>query len=115
MRAMTNFFISYIDEVGKETKYGHGKDRYNKVIAFMDEYKGECTNEVAWKALISVVQEPGKSITSNTQWSAVYDLIERCLESSEKQKRPALKMVFRRHFEDTWSYVLGDQEMMLYK
>ncbi len=111
VRAMTNFFISYIDEVGKETKYGHGKDRYDKVIAFMDEYKGECTNEVAWKALISVVQEPGKSITSNTQWSAVYDLIERCIESSEKQKRPVLKMVFRRHFEDTWSYALGDQEM----
>lgn len=109
LQAMTNFFISYINEVddddekqrkSENKKYGHGKERYNTVIDFMNEYKDNYTDKIAWEALMSTVQLPGKSITSNTQWSIMYN-------TTDKE----LKMVFRRHFEETWCYTLGSQEM----
>lgn len=109
LQAMTNFFISYINEVddddekqrkSENKKYGHGKERYNTVIGFMNKYKDNYTDKIAWEALMSTVQLPGKSITSNTQWSIMYN-------TTDKE----LKMVFRRHFEETWCYTLGPQEM----
>jgi hypothetical protein len=93
---MTNFFISYIDEVKpypENTIYGHGREQYDRVIDFMDKYENHYTEKIAWKALISVVQDPGDNITSNTQWSVMYDMTDK-----------KLKIVFRRHFEENWCY-----------
>ena len=107
LQAMTNFFISYIDEVKpnqRNGEYGHGKERYDRVIEFMDDYQNQYTDKIAWEALISVVQEPGTSITSNTQWSVMYD-------TTDKE----LKVVFRRHFEETWCYSLDDKDMNMTK
>ena len=70
----------------------------------MDDYQNQYTDKIAWEALISVVQEPGTSITSNTQWSVMYD-------TTDKE----LKVVFRRHFEETWCYSLDDKDMNMTK
>lgn len=109
--AMTNFFINYIDRVNTTEEqrklypenniYGHGKDRYDTVMEYMKQSKpGEYTERMAWEALIKTIQEPGKAITSNTQWSIMYNITER-----------KLKMVFRRHFEKTWVYDLMAQKL----
>ena len=69
----TNFCIKYIDRVNqkKPNVYGHGKDRYDKVINILDNHKRDCSAIVGWDALIATSQVSGSEQTSNTQWSLI--------------------------------------------
>lgn len=74
--AVTNFFVMYKDFVKPYQKngvYGHGRERYDKIINILEE-NNNYTKETAWQALTAASQAPNPNdITSNTQWSIVYD------------------------------------------
>jgi len=75
--AVTNFYIPHIDKVlpnQKNSIYGHGRERYDKIMKVMAENKGNFTSLTAWQALRNAAQLPGANdVTSNTQWSVVYN------------------------------------------
>lgn len=77
-RATTNFYEMYRDKVKpnqKNDQYGHGLERCQVMEEIFDANKGVGSNEIAWEAVKASSQEPNpESITSNTQWSVVYDL-----------------------------------------
>jgi len=53
--------------------YGHGRERYDKIMNVLEK-NNSYTKETAWEALVSASQAPNPNdITSNTQWSIVYD------------------------------------------
>lgn len=75
-RTITNFFALYREKVtgmDKNGIYGHGLDRYldiEKVFDTTEVY----TKDTAWEALRAASQLPDPTkLTSNTQWSIVYD------------------------------------------
>ena len=76
VRSVTNFFALYEDQVLPNQRngiYGHGKERYDKMEALFD-YEEVYTKDAAWEALKAAAQEPSaEDITSNTQWSIIYD------------------------------------------
>jgi len=75
---VTNFYIKYKDKVLPDQKngvYGHGRERYDKIEAVFKKNDNKGDNKVAWEALIAASQLPNPdNVTSNTQWSIVYDL-----------------------------------------
>ena len=75
MRAITNFFALYADEVLPNQKngiYGHGKERWEAVEAVLDAHADDNV-DAAWEALRASSQDPNpQDVTSNTQWSVVY-------------------------------------------
>lgn len=77
VRAVTNFFAMYSDEVLPDQKngvYGHGKERYEKIEAVLTANEGAQDEETAWDALKAASQLPKEGdVTSNTQWSIVYN------------------------------------------
>ena len=77
VRAVTNFFAMYSDEVLPDQKngvYGHGKERYEKIEAVLTANEGAQYEETAWDALKAASQLPKEGdVTSNTQWSIVYN------------------------------------------
>jgi len=81
---VTNFFICHMDSVlpyQKNGLYGHGKERYDKIVAVMDENDGKCSRYDAWKALKEASQAPKEGdVTSNTQWSILYNNTSRTAE-----------------------------------
>lgn len=84
-RSVTNFFIKYIDKYDEKqdelgNRYGHGKDRYDKMEEIFENANGDFTKTVAWQALKTASQEPGASLTSNTQWSIVFNNSDLTLE-----------------------------------
>lgn len=84
-RSVTNFFIKYIDKYDEKqdelgNRYGHGKDRYDKMEEVFENANGDFTKTVAWQALKTASQEPGASLTSNTQWSIVFNNSDLTLE-----------------------------------
>ena len=74
--AVTNFFVMYknfVKPYQKNGVYGHGRERYDKIINILEK-NNIYTKETAWEALVSASQAPNPNdITSNTQWSIVYD------------------------------------------
>ena len=74
--AVTNFFVMYknfVKPYQKNGVYGHGRERYDKIINILEK-NNSYTKETAWEALVSASQAPNPNdITSNTQWSIVYD------------------------------------------
>lgn len=98
-RTVTNFFIKYKDMVKPRQKngiYGHGRERYDTIETMINRYKGEGTSKTAMKALKAASQLPGKTeITSNTQWSVVYDL-----------NRLTLDFVLHRRWNNVYSFKL---------
>lgn len=76
LRSITNFYGMY-KEIVKPYQtngiYGHGKERYDameKIFASQTNF----TKDTAWQALQVASQAPNsEDITSNTQWSIVYD------------------------------------------
>ncbi len=84
VRTVTNFYALHSDKVVANQKngiYGHGKERFEKIEAVLDG-NASCLNEdIAWQALRASSQLPNENdITSNTQWSVVYnntDLVAR--------------------------------------
>ena len=75
MRAITNFFALYADEVLPNQKngiYGHGKERWEAVEAVLDAHADDNV-DAAWEAPRASSQDPNpQDVTSNTQWSVVY-------------------------------------------
>lgn len=71
---VTNF---YLNERYREI--GHGQDRYKVLKACFEERGGVMNGMEAMELLQAVSQEPTERKTSNTQWSAVYDLQKKCL------------------------------------
>lgn len=102
-RTITNFFALYIDKVteaGKNGIYGHGKERYDSIEAVFDSTQSY-NNDVAWQALKAAAQLPSETeITSNTQWSIVFNNTDRTLE-----------IVMRRNWNDVFKYDLGTNEL----
>lgn len=74
---VTNFYTIYADKVLPDQHngiYGHGKERYEAIKDVLNEQAGNLTYKTAWDALKAASQEPNdKDITSNTQWSIVFD------------------------------------------
>lgn len=105
VRSVTNFFALYEDQVLPNQKngiYGHGKERYDKIEALFD-YEEIYTKDVAWEALKAAAQEPSADdITSNTQWSILYD-----------DTNLTAEIILRRNWEDVIGYDLKDNTLTL--
>lgn len=83
LRCVTNFYVSPT-MVGTNDGWGseHGLDRYRTLrstLATNNYHFGEAT---AWKLLQDVSQPPTERITSQTQWSALYNLTGKSLRLS---------------------------------
>ena len=79
MQAITNFYGCYADLVKPNQKngiYGHGRERYDAImdVLAMRDPDGNIPADTAWRALQASAQDPNpEDVTSNTQWSLVYD------------------------------------------
>lgn len=77
MRAITNFYALYPDLVQPNQKngiYGHGKERWEAVEKVLGAHEGDQGEDIVWEALRASAQDPKpEDVTSNTQWSAIYD------------------------------------------
>ncbi len=79
MPAITNFYGCYADRVQPNQRngiYGHGKERYDAIMEVLArcESDGNIPADTAWQALQAAAQDPSPNdVTSNTQWSLVYD------------------------------------------
>lgn len=97
---VTNFYALYPERVLPNQKngiYGHGKERYDTILAVFDEQKGAHTNDTAWDALRAAAQKPNaEELTSNTQWSIVYNNTDLTAE-----------IVLRRNWNDVYRYDLS--------
>lgn len=104
--AVTNFYIGYLDQVLPDQHngvYGHGRERYDAIMEILDDQKGAYTNETAWEALKAAAQDPNpESITSNTQWSIVFNDTDLTAE-----------IVVRRNWNDVYAYDLKDNTLQL--
>ncbi len=100
MRAITNFYGMYVDKVEPNQHngiYGHGRERYDDIEAVLDADAGNETRDTAWRALQAASQLPSpEDITSNTQWSIVYD-----------DTALTAEFVLRRDWDNSVSYDLG--------
>ena len=66
-------YKNFVKPYQKNGVYGHGRERYDKIINVLEK-NNSYTKETAWEALVSASQTPNPNdITSNTQWSIVYD------------------------------------------
>lgn len=106
-RSVTNFFILYKDKVtnteGKNGIYGHGRDRYDTMEAIFDEEEGSQNKDTAWRALQAASQVPkSEDITSNTQWSIVFNNTDLTLE-----------FVLHRNWNDVFRYDLKTNTLEL--
>ena len=99
VRQVTNFYACYGDEVlpnQKNGELGHGKERAVAIADVLDAHVGAQDEAVAWKALRAAAQEPNpEDITSNTQWSVVFDNTE-----------PAAAITLRRHWSGVDAFAL---------
>lgn len=99
VRQVTNFYACYGNEVlpnQKNGELGHGKERAIAIADVLDAHTGAQDEAVAWKALRAAAQEPNpEDITSNTQWSVVFDNTE-----------PAAAITLRRHWGDVDAFAL---------
>ena len=97
-REVTNYYACCADEVLPNQKngvLGHGKERALVIAEVLDGAQPQ-TKETAWKALRASSQEPNpEDITSNTQWSIVYDNIN-CTAD----------FILRRNWGDVFSFVV---------
>ena len=95
--AATNFYVMHEDKVlpyQKNGHYGHGRERYDAVLEVLEEERGNYCDEAAWRALKACAQDPTpQDITSNTQWSIVYD-----------NTNLKAHIAIRRNWEDVFSY-----------
>lgn len=106
MQAITNFYGCYaylVEPNQKNGIYGHGKERYNAimdVLAIRDP-DGNIPADTAWRALQAAAQEPNPvDVTSNTQWSLVYD-----------DTALTAQIVIRRKWDDVLHYDLNTNTM----
>lgn len=101
---VTNFFVMYKDFVKPYQKngvYGHGRERYDKIMNIL-ETNNNYTKETVWQALAAASQAPNpKDITSNTQWSIVYDNINLTAD-----------IVIRRDWKTVTKYSLNENRII---
>lgn len=102
MPAITNFYGCYTYLVKPNQRngiYGHGKERYDAimdVLAIRDP-GGNIPADTAWRALQASAQDPNPvDVTSNTQWSLVYD-----------DTALTAQIALRRHWDDVLYYDLN--------
>lgn len=83
LRCVTNFYVSPT-MVGTTDGWGsdHGKERYFNMRNTLLENNYALGTEEAWSLLNLVSQPPTEEITSQTQWSALYNLSEKTLRLS---------------------------------
>lgn len=97
LRQTTNYYALYPEQVKPNQRngiYGHGLERALAIEAVLDAHEDDADEDVAWEALRASSQDPNPhDITSNTQWSIVFD-------NSHCTARIAL----RRHWEDVFSF-----------
>ncbi len=97
---LTNFYIMYGQDASlneeEAIKYGHGYDRYETILNILGREDGEYNRETVWDCLHEASQLPkdGK-ITSNTQWSVVYD-----------QTNLSADVVQRRHWDEVHHFTI---------
>ena len=77
-RSVTNFYAMHADKVAPNQKngpYGHGRERQMAIEeALSAAPENEPAVTTAWHALQAAAQDPNpEDITSNTQWSIVFD------------------------------------------
>lgn len=98
---VTNFYTIYADKVlpnQKNGPYGHGKERYDDIKSVLAAQEGHYTTNTAWDALKIAAQEPSETdITSNTQWSIVFDNTNLTAE-----------IVVRRNWDDPHKYNVAE-------
>lgn len=94
---VTNFYTIYADKVLPNQYndiYGHGKERYEAIKDVFQEQEGNFNYKTAWDALKAAAQEPSETdITSNTQWSIVFDNTNLTAE-----------IIIRRRWDDSHKY-----------
>lgn len=79
IQAVTNFYAMYIDNVESYQRngiYGHGKERYDRMMEVLDEYNGVIPYEDVFRPLQAAASNPSndpENVTSNTQWSVVFN------------------------------------------
>lgn len=80
LRCVTNFYVAP-SMTGTTDGWGssHGKDRYENLRKTLDEKKHVMKEDEAMQLLEKVSQPPTEELTSQTQWSALYNLTERTL------------------------------------
>lgn len=83
LRCVTNFYVSPT-MVGTTDGWGsdHGKDRYWNMRNTLLSNNYALRTEDAWSLLELVSQPPTEEITSQTQWSSLYNLSEKTLRLS---------------------------------
>lgn len=83
LRCVTNFYVSPT-MVGTTDGWGssHGKDRYFNMRDTLLNNGYALTEKQAWSLLETVAQAPTEAITSQTQWSSLYNLSEKSLRIS---------------------------------
>lgn len=83
LRCVTNFYVDPI-MAGTNDGWGsdHGKDRYWKLRKDLAANNYELNYNQAWQLLKDVAQPPTKDFTSQTQWSALFNLTERTMRLS---------------------------------
>lgn len=102
--AVTNFFVMYIDNVLPNQKngvYGHGRERYDAILDVMSANENALDEDAAWEALIAASQAPKEGdVTSNTQWSIVYD-----------DDELTAQIAIRRDFDNIIGYALDSRDI----
>ena len=80
LRCGTNFYVAP-SMTGTTDGWGssHGKDRYENLRKTLDEKKHVMKEDEAMQLLEKVSQPPTEELTSQTQWSALYNLTEKTL------------------------------------
>ena len=98
-REITNYYAAYADEVKPNqhnVNLGHGKERALAIADVFNANGKGMSREAAWDALRASSQDPNpEDITSNTQWSVLYDNTNLTAE-----------IVLRRHWGDAFSFTL---------
>ena len=99
IRTATNFYQLHIDKVLPDQHngvYGHGRERYDVIEEMLNAHAGAHTKDLVWETLEAAQQLPSSGdITSNTQWSVVYDNTALTAEHT-----------IRRHWGDTNTFSL---------
>lgn len=81
LRCVTNFYIApSMANTNDGWCSSHGKDRYETMRKILLDKKYALTATEAMELLSAVSQPPTEELTSQTQWSAVYNLTEKSLK-----------------------------------
>ena len=99
--AVTNFFFCHKDRAytdADDGTFSKGMNRYDIIMSVLEENAGEYSRDTAWEALVGTSQEPNpEDVTSNTQWSIVFD-----------DTNLTAEIVIRRNWADRFMFYLTE-------